>query len=153
MVRWMLKRDLDNAVNLKECIEDLGRHGFHKSEERSSLIVGMLRARNYIGMVCEDVDGTILGAMIYSLHKHFLQIHHIWGDDSARRELVEKILTKLQPKTQTEHRRNKLFVDVHEEDLTLQLFLKSCGLRCDNVDGQNYIFRYVCTEWLIKEEV
>lgn len=87
-----------------------------------------LRNRNVIGMVAE-IDDTVVGYMIYELHKNRLHILNFAVDAAYRRQgvgmaMVDKLVDKL-----SHDRRNRLLLEVRETNLAAQLFFKKAGFR------------------------
>jgi ribosomal-protein-alanine N-acetyltransferase len=91
-----------------------------------------LRQRNCIGMVAERNE-TIVGFMIYELHKNRLHILNFAVHDDYRRmnvgrSMVEKLVAKL-----ALQRRNRIMLEVRESNLDAQLFFRSIGFRAISV--------------------
>lgn len=92
---------------------------------------------NCIGMVAE-ADGEFVGYMIYELYKGNFYITNLAVVESKRRHkygthLVGLLQSRLHPT-----RRSLLSINVRENDLPTQLFLKSLGFRAKLVKDYYY---------------
>jgi ribosomal-protein-alanine N-acetyltransferase len=108
-----------------------------------------LRQRNCIGMVAES-ENTVVGFMIYELHKNRLHVLNFAVDPDHRRLGVGKtMLSKLLGKLSQE-RRNRIMLEVRETNLEAQLFFKSIGFKAvsvlkdfyDDTDEDAYLMQY-----------
>lgn len=133
-IRWMIRRDMPTVMAIDE-------HGLRWDEET---FIRHLRQRDTIGMVAEWNE-QVVGQMIYELHKNRLQIVSFAVDPDYRRKKVgSQMIAKLRSKL-SEQRRNRIVLEVPEESLGMQLFLKRCGFRADSVgnDGYKFVLRHV----------
>ena len=120
-IRWMVRRDLFAVI-------DIERRCYLNPWSEDDF-VGCLRQRNTIGMVIEDDDETVIGYMVYELHKHRLLVLNIAIDPDYQRQchgsaLICYLICKLSP-----DRRNRITVDVRDGNLPAQLFFQSLGFR------------------------
>ena len=114
-IRWMIRRDMTDVLEIENASFE-----FPWNEDD---FVRCLRQRNCIGMVAEQ-DDTIVGFMIYELHKTRLHIlnfavhqdHRCLGVGTT---MVEKLKSKL-----SHQRRNRIVLEVRETNLEAQLFFK-----------------------------
>ncbi len=123
-IRWMIRRDMASVLDIEaNCFE------FAWTEDD---FIRCLRQRNCIGMVAE-VEGDVVGFMIYELHKTRLHILNFAVDpDYRRRHVGRAMLDKLLGKLSHE-RRNRIMLEVRETNLEAQLFFKSLGFRAISV--------------------
>jgi ribosomal-protein-alanine N-acetyltransferase len=96
-----------------------------------------LKQRNIIGMVAESGD-RVVGYVLYELLRDDLHVLNIAVDQRYRRtgvgtQLVEKLEEKV-----FVNRRSGLVADVHERNLTAQLFFRASGFRCVAVERGLY---------------
>jgi len=117
-VRWMIRRDMSHVLGIEQ--QDNG--GW--TEEK---FLQNLRERNTIAMVVEKDEMTIVGYMVYRLHKTSLEIVNFRADTEHRRQGIgRRMITKLKSKLST-HRRNQLEISVPDHMLSMHMFLKSQG--------------------------
>ncbi|QDU42561.1 ribosomal-protein-alanine N-acetyltransferase [Symmachiella dynata] len=115
-IRWMIRRDMAEVLRIeRESFE------YHWTEED---FLCCLRQRNCIGMVAE-VDGQVVGFMIYELHKTRLHILNFAVADDFRRQaiggqMIEKLVSKL-----SQQRRKEITLEVRETNLPAQLFFQN----------------------------
>ncbi len=115
-IRWMIRRDMPDVMGI-----ELGSFEYAWTEDD---FLRCLRQRNCIGMVAERGD-TIVGFMIYELHRTRLQLLNFAVAQAARRSgvgglLVGKLLYKL-----CSHRRQKLSLAVREGNTAAQMFFRA----------------------------
>jgi len=148
-VRWLIRQDLPQVI---EC--DFCSYPSWTAED----IASKLHLRNTIGMVAE-CGSTIVGYMVYSLHKdHLNVIKLVVHPDYRRRGVGTALFEKLKSKL-SHHRRTHITFVVHELLLGGQLFLKKMGAVCTKIlpsyfdedgvdvhDGYLMIFRLPKTE-------
>lgn len=123
-VRWLIRRDLTSVLKIEKasfefawCQEDF---------------LACLRQRHCIGMVAE-LDGKVVGYMIYELYKQRLTIlnfavapkHRRWGVGTA---MVRRLKDKL-----SQQRRREIVLEVRETNLPAQLFFRSLGFTATDV--------------------
>jgi len=144
-IRWLIRRDmLDVLVIENESYSEPW------TEEGFIQFIHELRQRNQIGMVAE-VDGQVVGFMLYELRKTSLYLINIAVHPCARRQgvaraMIEKLRSKLSP-----DQRSLLLADIRESNLLGQLFFRGVGMRAVKVmrkhydNGEDaYVFRYRC---------
>ncbi len=91
-----------------------------------------LRQRNCIGMVAERGD-SVIGFMIYELHRTRLHLLNFAVHPSARRTgigamMVDKLIYKL-----CSHRRQKISLAVREGNVVAQVFFRGHGFKAAKV--------------------
>ncbi|MBI3465905.1 MAG: ribosomal protein S18-alanine N-acetyltransferase [Planctomycetes bacterium] len=139
----MIRRDLPEVLAIEQASYD-----YPWNEEE---FLRCLRQRNCIGMVAE-VDGHVLGFMIYELHKSKLHVLNLAVHPDQRREgigsqMVAKLISKLH-----QQRRARVVLEVRETNLAAQLFLQSHGFRAisvlrnhyDDSSEDAYVMQYRC---------
>lgn len=140
-VRWMIRRDMQEVLAIEqESFE------FPWFEEE---FVHCLRQKNTIGMITEN-DTSILGFMIYELHKDNLELLNFAVCKSHRRTgigktMINKLISKL-----NNQKRIKIKASIREKNLDAQLFFKSQGFLCteilknqyDDSPEDSYLFEY-----------
>jgi ribosomal-protein-alanine N-acetyltransferase len=123
-IRWMIRRDMPEVLRIEEQSFE-----FPWSEED---FIRCLRQRNCIGMVAEH-DESIVGFMIYELHKNRLHVLNFSVHEDYRRcgvgeQMLGKLITKL-----SHQRRNRIMLEVRETNLDAQLFFRKMGFRAISV--------------------
>lgn len=127
--RWIIRKDMNALLDLQKiyCKQIL-------SEDQ---IISILRERNTIGMLTEDIDTDVIkGYMFYELQKQSLLISRFVANIQHPDEFTESLINKLLSKLSFERRRH-LKVMVPEDDLPLQLFFRDNGFRCMSIE-KNY---------------
>src|SRR4051812_27168359 len=104
-IRWMIRRDMAEVLSIEQASFD-----FAWTEQD---FMRVLRQRNGIGMVVESGE-TIVGFMVYELHKGWLELLNFAVLPQLRRKgighaMVEKLKGKLSDKN-----RNTLTLKVRE---------------------------------------
>jgi [ribosomal protein S18]-alanine N-acetyltransferase len=123
-IRWMIRGDMKEVLAIeKESFEH-----FWDEEE----FIRCLRQRNCIGMVCEGND-TILGYMIYEIHKNRIHLLNFAVDQKYRRNgygsaMIQKLVGKL-----SYQRRSRITLEVRESNLPALNFFKSQGFRAVDI--------------------
>lgn len=149
-IRWMIRRDMCEVLQIEQ--ESFGEAAWTEED-----FLRCLRQRNCIGMVAESgPEGeTVVGFMIYELHKYRLSVLKFAVGAGHRRQdvgsaMVSKLCSKL-----SSHRRKAIYTTVRETNLGAQLFLRSQGFRAievtrghygDDSPEDGYVFRYLCEE-------
>jgi [ribosomal protein S18]-alanine N-acetyltransferase len=149
-IRWMIRRDLPEVLTLESVFNS--RDPWLEED-----FLHCLRQRNCIGMVVECGE-TVVGFMVYELHKQRLELTRIAVTIQGQEELFERLITKLMGKLSA-HRRNRLCMTVDERDTHIHLALKANGLEAIRVerewwtdddgslhDGYRFVRRLVCEE-------
>lgn len=121
-IRYLIRKDMPRVLEIDS---ELG------IEDNESEYLELLRKRNGIGMVAE-VDGIVVGYVIYMLRKRSIEILHFAVDPhySGRgigRRIMDRMALKL-----TVLKRDFVTVSVNEYNVELQVFLKAVGFRCVN---------------------
>ncbi len=128
-VRWMIRPDMKSVLD----IDSLAYPSPWEQEE----YLRRLRVRNCIGMVAE-IDSRVVGAMLYELHDHKLTIERFAvHPDHQRQGIGSQMAAKLKSKI-TVHRRRRIVVDVRDDNLTAQLFFRSCGFKAKGILRDRY---------------
>jgi ribosomal-protein-alanine N-acetyltransferase len=142
-IRWFIKRDMPEVLEIEQ---SLGEQAWCEED-----ILHHLRQRDTIGMVY-DLGDRLLGYMLYRLAKHSIElvrlvIHPGYRKVGVGANLIQRLVSKL-----SRHKRTFLGVNVSEQDLAAQLFLKACGLLAVRVipteDGAVYRFVYMLPQLL-----
>jgi len=127
-IRWLIRRDLWRAIQ----IDGLMNSPAWGEEE----FLKFLRQRNCIGMVAERrtlAGDTMVGFMIYELLKDKLVILRLAVDPQHQRTGVGRtMLRRLQSKL-AQQCRHEIWIDIPEENLGAQLWLRACGATCVEV--------------------
>ncbi len=140
--RWMVRRDLPEvlAIEAASHAEPWGEEDFLR----------VLRHRNVIGMVTEAVapDQPVVGFMVYELlpdsyHLLDLAVSPLHRRRRVGSAMVKKLVSKL-PGSKRSH----ITVDVREESLDAQLFLRACGFRAVAVLRKQQAYRF---RWSLPE--
>ena len=133
-IRWMIRRDMEDIHR----IDRLAGLGW-----TVDAILAVLRGRNCIGMIVEpnrpDAD-VIKGFMIYELRESYLKVlsfavHPEWQRSGCGAAMIGKLKSKLSCP-----RKRKIVIDVPEERLPMQVFLRSQGFRARAANG---FYRFV----------
>ena len=125
-IRWMIRADLQNVVEIE------ARAGENKWSMEDFL--RRLQRRDCIGKVCVGADDTkILGYIVYELHEDHLHISNFTVDNKYQRKsigfhMMENMKSKL-----SEHRRTFIEMEIRENNLEGQLFLKQMNFACDDI--------------------
>lgn len=126
-VRWMIRKDMPEVLQTEWLSFE---HAWVEED-----FLKCLRQRNCIGMVIEiERTATVIGYMIYLLHKTRLEIlnfavHPDHRRKGAGRKMVEKLVSKL-----SSHRRVKMDIHVSERNLDAQLFFRQMRFLAVGVD-------------------
>jgi [ribosomal protein S18]-alanine N-acetyltransferase len=128
-IRWMIRRDMPEVMRTE-------RASFEYSWTEDDFL-RCLRQRNCIGMVAEHGD-SIIGFMIYELHKTRLHVLSFAVHPAARRTgigglLVGKLIYKM-----VSHRRQKVTLAVRERNLPAQMFFRGHGFKATKLLRKYY---------------
>lgn len=128
-IRWMIRRDMPEVMRTE-------RTSFEYSWTEDDFL-RCLRQRNCIGMVAEHGD-SIIGFMIYELHKTRLHVLNFAVHPAARRTgiggmLVGKLVYKM-----VSHRRQKVTLAVRERNLPAQMFFRGHGFKATKLLRKYY---------------
>lgn len=140
-IRWLIRRDMPEVLQIERgCFE-------YPWTDEDFMVC--LRERNCIGMVCEH-SHSILGFMVYELHKSALRIlNFAVHEDSQRcsigRQMINRLIDKL-----SQQRRTTINTEVRERNVDAQLFFKSMGFKSisiirgyyEDTDEDCYQLRY-----------
>ena len=123
-LRWLIRRDMPEVLDIEaESFE------FLWLEED---FIRCLRQRNCIGMVAEH-DDRVVGFMIYTLNKKYIQLVRLAVASTCRRRGVgSQMLGKLIGKLSSQ-RRTRIALEVRETNLPAQLFFRANGFRAVSV--------------------
>lgn len=139
-VRWMVRRDMPRVLSIDT---DAGVDPFWMEED----FLSCMRQRNCIGMVAATKADFVRGYMIYEIHRNSLSILRFavepeWQGLKIGAAMIEKLRFKLA----TQVRLHTIVCAVPEENLPMQLFLRSQGFGADRIesrnDGEFYVMRY-----------
>lgn len=123
-LEWARKNDLPKLIDI-----DSACNPVPWTEQE---MIGHLRCRNKIGMVALRA-GEVVGFCLYELNKQAIGILNIGVDPDWQRFgvgslMIVKLINKL-----SFERRNRMFMDVIEDNLPLQLFLRDMGFNARRV--------------------
>ena len=123
-IRWMIRADLPEVLAIENASFD------PPWVEQDFL--NALKQKNCIGMVAVHAD-AVLGYMIYELCKHELKlitlaVHPTWRRMRVGTAMVEKMKAKL-----SYTRRPVLSMILGERNLSAQLFMQACELKCTQI--------------------
>jgi ribosomal-protein-alanine N-acetyltransferase len=141
-VRWLIRRDLPEVLHIDETANP--DHCWTEDEFLSAL-----RSRNCIGMVVEKGE-TVVGFMIYELHKSKLHVLHMCVHPEMQKNgvgtaMVNKLFEKL-----SSDRRTKITMLVPDSLTDMHLFLRKMGFKGKfvktpyydtNEDGYHFEYR------------
>lgn len=117
-IRWLLRQDIPDVLQIE--------HHSYDPSWREEDFLNALRQRNCIGMVCEH-RASILGFMIYELHKNRLRVLRMAVSVDARRQgVATAMVNRLRDKLH-QQRRDRIDITVSDVNLNAHLFLRSCG--------------------------
>ena len=123
-IRWMIRRDMPEVLEIEKSSFE-----FPWSEED---FIRCLRQRNCIGMVAE-YDESVVGFMIYELHKNQLHVlNFAVRPDFRRRGVGSQMVNKLVGKL-SQQRRNRVVLEIRETNLAAQLFFRNSDFRAVSV--------------------
>ena len=141
-ISWLIRRDLPEVLSIEGA-----SFQFPWTEED---FLCCLRQRNCVGIIVE-LDHTVVGYMLYELHKSKLRIINFAVVPHLRREgigrqMVQRLIDKL-----SQQRRREIVFEVRETNLVAQLFFGSCGFKVistlhqyyNDTDEDAYCMRYV----------
>lgn len=122
--RWMLPCDI---AEVSEIERFSGSKGWSEAD-----FATQIRRRNCVGMVAE-MNGKIVGFVVYELAKTRIVLLNIGTHIQNRcnhigQQMVEKLIAKL-----SLDRRNRICCEIHEKNLTAQLFFRSLGFKAVNI--------------------
>jgi len=148
-IRWMIRRDMPEVV----AMDSLSHAACWREED----FLRGLRQRDCIGMVVEKGDGRgddaepLLDFFVYELHRTKLHVarlavHPAWRRRGVGRNIFFKLDSKLSGRG-----RNRFTIDVPEDALAAQLFLKAMGCTAikilrgqDEPDLYRFVYRVAC---------
>lgn len=138
-IRWLIRRDMPGVMAIEN-----GSFDFPWEEAE---FADCLKSRSVIGLVCERED-TVVGFIVYELAKGMLYVvnmavHPAFRHEGVGSQMLKKLFGKLCEK------RPDIVIDVREENLECQLFLKANDFNCREIlkdhydNGESaYRFRY-----------
>lgn len=120
-VRWMIRRDMPSILRIENSSFE-----YPWTEED---FLSCLRTRSCVGIVAEDIDGSIAGFAIYDLEKSKVRVLSLAiaaerRRDGVGRAIVEKVIYK-----SVASGRNGVVAEVRETNLQAQLFFRKMGFR------------------------
>ena len=124
-VDWIRERDVPKIQKLEE-----------KLPNGLSMKVLSKRLRSsYVGLLVRGYDDQTIGYVLLDLRQgSSIKVKRIVVDEKWRRQGVGKILLDNVLKSNCKYSMN-----VPEENLDIQLFLKSFGFKCTAIQGESYI--------------
>lgn len=138
-IRWMIQRDMPTVLEIEYlCFQNPWNHDRFIKEFKNS--------RN-IGMVAE-LNEVVIGYMIYSINREIINVLNLAVVPRMQRKGIgTAMISKLVGKLYSQERL-KLSLEVQEENLDAQLFLKECGFvavrTIKNESSNNtYLFEYL----------
>lgn len=139
-MRWCRRRDMDAIVST--LAEDAaGQANWH------DWLCEELRRHDQIGIVGELPNGAIVAFAMYALRLRSLEISVLGvHPDHRRRGYGAAVIEYLKGKIGTDMRRNQLVFFVPDEALDVQLLLRSQGIPCTGIDGDQYRFVIAASE-------
>lgn len=134
-VRWMIRRDTPEVLAIDELC-----FGWEAWPEEQ--LVKQLRQRNCIGMVAENPAGVVTGHMLYDLHKNRIHIvrfavHPAHQRQGVGKAFADKIIGKL-----SYQRRNKIVIDIPQDNVNAQMWFHSQGFRAVEIDNERDVYRF-----------
>ena len=123
-VRWFVRKDTVDVLRIDA-------ESFAKPWNESMLREWMKR-RDVIGMVCE-VDGEIVGYVVYQLTKNYVEVISIAVAKAHRRQEIGKYLVQNVVKKMQQAYMPSIRVSVKESNLGAHLFWRAMGLRCTGI--------------------
>ncbi len=119
-IHWMIRRDMVDVIRIE-------RESFDCNWTEEDFLA-CLRQCNCIGMVAE-LNGNVVGFMVYELHKTCLHILNFAVASPVRRQgvgaqMIDKLIDKLH-----QQRRLEIRLEVRETNLPAQLFFQHQGFR------------------------
>lgn len=135
-IRWMIRRDRTEVLEIEN-------ESFPSPWDEDTFI-SCLRRRNCVGMVAEH-DDTVIGYMVYELHRTYIHILNFAVSPWVRRhgvgrQMVDKLKSKL---SRNRNLRQSLELLVADSSLDAHLFFRAMGFRAVQVhreywdDGQD----------------
>lgn len=119
-LRWAIRRDYESLVELSGWdLETWIRIGLR----RNTIIYVLEEYELVVGFICYEFEGKTI--RILNMAVWTRRVGH-------GRLMIDKLKSK--------PNRDKIIVDVNEYNLTMCLFLKSCGFRCTHINGEEYHF-------------
>lgn len=140
-IRWMVNADLPEILDIEfNCFENpWSGKAFHAAKKNRDVVV-----------MVADIEGQVVGYMVYELHKHFINVlnfavHYEFRRKGVGRAMVAKLLDKL-----CREKRNKITLKVRDTNLGGQNFYKALGFKAVSVlygaysdsDDAAYLFEY-----------
>jgi ribosomal-protein-alanine N-acetyltransferase len=126
-IRWLIRRDMPEVMS----IDMLSFEHPWREEE----FLRFLRQRNCIGMIAEPRgQDTVVGFMIYELHKSHLWLERLAVCPRHRRQGIGRQMIGSMIKKLSSHRRRAITIRVRESNLAGQLFFRAQGFAATNVE-------------------
>ncbi len=115
-IRWMIRRDMPDIMGI-----ELASFEYSWTEDD---FLRCLRQRNCIGMVVER-GHTILGFMVYELHRTRLHLLNFAVHPGVRRTGIGGLLASKLIYKMCSHRRQKVTLAVREGNTQAQMFVRA----------------------------
>lgn len=134
LIRWAVRLDLPRVVWIDH-------ESYPEDSWTDQDFARYLRQRNCIGLVAE-VGHEVVGYVLYELHDDHIDVVRLAVAPEWRRKRVgAEMLIRLGRKLST-YNRHTLRIDVAEENLPAQLWLRWAGVRATAIlpDGGGYRF-------------
>jgi ribosomal-protein-alanine N-acetyltransferase len=124
-IRWFIRRDLDAVLEIEMFSGEL----LMKKED----ILILLRKINVVGLVAE-IDGKIVGYIIYELYKDYIHIINLVVHyDFRRKRIGETLIERIKQKIENFNKRKYIQIEVRESNLGAHLFLKKNCFKANEV--------------------
>lgn len=131
-IRWMIRRDIPRVLEV-----DAASFEDASTEEH---FLRALRQRNVIGIVAENPTNydQLYGFAVYALHKRKLHVMSLAvGPGYRRRRIGTQLVAKLAGKLSSQ-RRQRLTINVPDNNMAAHLFLKAQGFEAQEVVRGQY---------------
>jgi ribosomal-protein-alanine N-acetyltransferase len=122
-IRWAIRQDLPAVMRTEN-------DTFSEPWDEDDFL-NILKKRNCIMMVADGGSEATcaMGYVVYELHNHYLTVLNFAVAPVFRRMSIgSQLLAKIQYKTLS-HRRDRAMLDVPEQMVEMQLFLRARGLK------------------------
>ena len=129
-IRWMIRRDMPTVLQIE-------KSSFVYNTWSEEDFLNVLRQRNCIGMVAE-LKEDVVGFMVYELEKSYLEVINLAVAADLRRNGIATQMTKLLKEKLSPARRTSIRMKVMEDNLNMQLFLRSQCFKAINVEKNYY---------------
>lgn len=128
-IRWCIRRDIPEVIAIENATS--------QNPWTEDDFFRCLRERNTIAMIAER-DGALVGFMVYTLNKKFLEIIRLSVHPGFQRARVgTAMINKLIGKLET-LRRPVIQTTLRETNLTAQIFLRAHGFKATRILRGHY---------------